>query len=195
MTLKEEFQESCKSLKPDEVVERYLIERTSYFFDQVQDYDEYSFKKDIARLLNVHIRDVVIVGSAKLGFSIKPDVSSAGLYSFTNFDGKKDKSDLDIAVVSSFLFDQEVQNLYDHLDYARNSWEARKDFAKYILKGRLRICFLPSTFNFSKAVKEVQEKYQMAFGRTVNLEIYKSWHYFETYHQQNVLNIHVNLIV
>ncbi|NGM60477.1 hypothetical protein G5B30_00975 [Sphingobacterium sp. SGG-5] len=191
----EEFKKSCIDCNPDEVVERYLIEKPSYFFNNVEKGKEYEFKKDIASILNVHIRDVVIVGSAKLGFSIKPDDSDAGLFHFSPFDGKNGrKSDLDIAIVSSSLFDGEMQNLYNHTGYAKNFWEDRPRFAKYILKGRLAIRFLPEGFKFTKEIKDVQDKYRMAYGRVVNIEIYKSWHYFETYHQQNVRRIQVNLI-
>jgi len=191
----EEFKRSCIDLSADEVVERFLIERSAYFFDHVQTGKEYEFKKDIASILKVHIRDVVIVGSGKLGFSLKPDESHLGYYPFNVFDSKgQGRSDLDIAIISSTLFDNEMRNLYDHTEYAKISWQERSGFAKYMLKGRLAIRFLPADFNFTKDVKTVQGKYRMAFGREINLEIYKSWYYFETYHQQNIKSIHVNLI-
>ncbi|MGK9118040.1 hypothetical protein [Olivibacter jilunii] len=193
----EEFKKSCINYTPDEVVDRYLIEQPSYFFEHIHSPKgkEYEFKKEISKMLNVHIRDIVIVGSGKLGFSMKPDDSFSGLYSFIPFDGKKNKkSDLDIAIISSPLFDREMQNLYDHTNYAKVKWRERDSFTFYILKGRLTIRNLPGEFQFTKAVRDVQEKYRMEYGREVNLEIYKSWHYFETYHQQNVRSIQINLI-
>lgn len=192
----EEFKKSCINLKADEVVERYLIEQPSYFFREIQKGKEYEFKKDIARMLNVHIRDIVIVGSGKLGFSMKPDNSDTGFYPFSTFDNNR-TSDLDIAVVSSTVFDDQMQSLYNHTveeNFDVLSWTNRKDFAKYMLKGRLVIRFLPGEFKFTKSVKEVQEKYRMDYSREINLEIYKSWYYFETYHQKNIRNIHINLI-
>jgi len=191
----EEFKKACIESKPDEVVDRFLIERPSYFFEQIQKDKEYEFKKDIACILGVHIRDIVIVGSGKLGFSMKPDNSNAGLYPFLAFDGNEDKkSDIDIAVVSSLLFDKELQNLYNHTAFAKENWATRSDLAKYMLKGRLVIRFLPGEFQFTKSIHTVQEKYRMEFSRDINIEIYKSWYYFETYHQQNVRSIQVNLL-
>lgn len=193
----EEFKRSCIDCNPDEVVDRYLIERPSYFFEKIGDGHEYEFKKEIAQLLSVHIRDIVIVGSGKLGFSLKPDNSHPGLYPFTPFDGRTSKkSDLDLAIVSSSLFDRELQNLYDHIVVAKEKWvnSARESFSSFILKGRLTIRNLPGEFQFTKDVRSVQGKYRMKYSRDINLEIYKSWHYFETYHQRNVLNIHINLI-
>lgn len=191
----EDFKQSCMIKTPDEVVDRYLIEQPSYFFEYIEKGKEYEFKKEISSILGVHLRDIVIVGSGKLGFSMKPDNSNVGLYPFLAFDGNGDKrSDLDIAVVSSSLFDKELQNLYDHTGYAKETWGTRNDLAKYMLKGRLVIRFLPGEFQFTKSIRDVQEKYRMEFSRDVNLEIYKSWHYFETYHQQNVRSIQVNLL-
>lgn len=196
----EEFKDNCIRHKPDVIVQKYLIEESSYFFDNIIEGEEFDFKKDIANILDVHIRDIVIVGSGKLGFSLKPDSSESGLYLFKEFDYNysnkitEKKSDLDIAIISSYLFDKEIKNLYDHTDYYRNIWVHRNDFAKFALKGRLIIRYLPSDFPLTKEILFVQQKYQQKYGREINIEIYKSWYFFETYHQENIKNIQVNLL-
>ena len=196
----EEFKQNCISSKSDSIVQRYLIENSTYFFNEIETGKEYEFKKEIAIILNVHIRDIVIVGSGKLGFSLKPDDSNIGLYLFKEFDYNyknnlsTKKSDLDIAIISSYLFDKEIKNLYNHTGFYKTKWEDRNSFAKYVLKGKLAIRFLPIDFQFTKEIIEVQEKFKMEFGREINLEIYKSWYYFETYHQENIKNIQVNLL-
>ncbi|MGQ7945636.1 hypothetical protein [Flavobacterium sp. WC2509] len=198
----DDFKNHCINNNSDIVVQKCLIEDTSYFFNEIKVGEEFDFKKDIANILNVHIRDIVIVGSGKLGFSIKPDNSDTGLYLFKEFDHNfkkspnEKKSDLDIAIISSYLFDTEIKNLYNHTNYYNrdNIWAQRNDFAKYVLKGKLAIRFLPNEFPLTKGVLQVQEKYKMSYGREINLEIYKSWHFFETYHQENIKKIQVNLI-
>ncbi len=192
----DDFRKSCNNLEPYEIVDRYLIEKPSYFFEYIRNGGEYEFKKEIAQLLEVHIRDIVIVGSGKLGFSLKPDKVDSRLYPFTIFDGRNEKkSDLDIAIISSSLFDKEMQNLYDHTSVERSKWKHydRDNFSFFIMKGRLTIRNLPKEFQFTKDVRNVQKKYRMEYGRDINLEIYKSWHYFETYHQQNIFTIKLNL--
>jgi hypothetical protein len=190
----EEFKSFCLSNDPEIVVQQHLIEGSSYFFDKVIGGQEFLFKKEIASSLKVHIRDIVIVGSGKLGFSLKPAVAEQGLYLFKQFDFKK-KSDLDVAIVSSTLFDSEMENLYRHTDWYRSFLgRERNDFAKYILKGRFVTRFLPTDFQLSKEIETVQVKYKSSYGRDVNLEIYKSWYYFETYHKNNILSIKVNLL-
>lgn len=198
--LLEDFKKDCLKYKSDVLVQRVLIENSSFFFDEIQLDKEYDFKKDIATILQVHIRDIVIVGSGKLGFSLKPDDSNEGLFLFKKFDYKfnnnlsQEKSDLDIAIVSSLLFDKELKNLYDHTNYYKSTWKDRNVFAKYVLKGRLAIRFLPNDFQLTKGVINVQEKYQREYDRKVNIEIYKSWHFFETYHQENIKHIQINLL-
>ena len=196
----EEFKNHCINNKPDVFVQKYLVENEAYFFHEIRNGEEFEFKKDIAGQLDAHIRDIVIVGSGKLGFSLKPEKDVPGLYLFKEFDHyfklskTNKKSDLDVAIVSSSLFDKEIKNLYDHTNYYNHLWEERTSLAKYALKGRLTTRFLPLSFPLTKEIKSTQEKYQMLYSRTINLEIYKSWHFFETYHQENVKNIQVNLI-
>lgn len=198
--LLEEFKAHCINYKPEIVVQKFLIESPTFFFNTVKEGEEYDFKKEIAGILGIHFRDILIVGSGKLGFSIKPD-SGTPLYRFKSFDHDVDKgvseirSDLDVAIVSSNLFDNEIENLYNHMGYYKDiAWPDRNSFGKYMLMGRLAIRFLPNSFPLTRGVAKVQEKYKMEYGRIVNIEIYKSWHYFETYHRENIRKIQVNLI-
>jgi hypothetical protein len=111
------FKHECMQSRPDTVVQKHIVDGTTFFFDQIRKGEEFDFKKDIAEIIDVHIRDIVIVGSGKLGFSLKPNNSENGLYLYKEFDSnyKEDneleKSDLDVAIVSSVLFDKEIKNL------------------------------------------------------------------------------------
>jgi hypothetical protein len=189
----EDFKQNCIALKSDILVQKFLIENVSHFFDKIKAGEEFDFKKNVSSKLGVHFRDITIVGSGKLGFSIKPEEDTPGLYLFKSFDFKK-KSDLDVAVVSSKLFDNAIRNLYSHTVFYKNVWDNRTSLAKYVLKGRIATRFLPLDFELTKEVAKVQEDYQMKYGRTVNIEVYKSWYFFETYHEQNIKNIQINLI-
>ncbi|MDR6919589.1 hypothetical protein [Chryseobacterium sp. 2987] len=203
MVLLNDFKKECIAYQSDIIVQKHLIEGESFFFREILNQSEFDFKKDISTILNAHLREVVIVGSGKLGFSIKPE-KGTGLYMFKDFDfnynrdNKNEKSDLDIAIISSELFDREFKNLYYHTSYYSESflsiWKDRNALAKYVLKGRLATRFFPSDFRLSKELKDVQSKYQKLYGRIINFEIYKSWFYFETYHEENIKNIQINLI-
>ena len=201
------FKKYCIDLPLDVLLQKYIIDTESHFFQKIEhELDEFDFKKDISENLNVHVRDIIIVGSGKLGFSLKPYISKSkkSFYNFYEFDFKwkqnnyNKKSDLDIAIISSELFDRQFVNLYNESSFYRQEyveeWGKRPDFAKYLLKGRLATRFLPSKFKLSDEIKDVQEKYQIKFGREINIEIYKSWYFFETYHTNNLSNINLNLI-
>lgn len=192
------FIDDCINLRPDLVVQKHLLDGSSHFFNNNPNVDEFLFKKDLANSLNVHLREVVIVGSGKLGFSIKPDKDEPSFYQFNEFDNNK-KSDLDIAIISSTLFDQQLINIYEYTSSYINRaiWNKdtdRNSFAKYILKGWLKPEYTPNLYKISSELQEIQSKYKMNFGRDINIGIYKSWYYFENYHINNIRNINLNLI-
>ena len=192
------FKEDCIKINSEIMVQKYLLEGTSHYFDEVVDADEFEFKKEISFGLDVHLRDIAIIGSGKLGFSIKPDADEPGLFPFRKFDQGK-KSDLDVAIVSNNLFDSQLIRLYDYTSKYVNKeiWKNKSDrnsLAKYILKGWLKPEFIPKGYQISDKIRDVQSTYKMEFGRDINIGIYKSWYYFENYHRGNVKNIQLNLI-
>lgn len=198
------FKKDCLELEEDVVVQKHLIDGSSYFFDTFEQ-DEFQFKKDIARSLNVHIRDIAIVGSGKLGFSLKPDKTYTGYYNFDKFDNafntnsQNKKSDLDIAIVSSTLFDQQLVNLFNYTSqYIKvDIWNERTDrnsFAKYILKGWLKPDFIPKGYEISSEINKMANLYEKMFQREINIGIYKSWFFFENYHLNNIQKIKNNII-
>ncbi len=194
-----DFKKDCLNHSPDFVVQKYLLDGTSYFFDIENEISEFQFKKDIAESLGVHIREIAIVGSGKLGFSIKPDKDEPGFFPFNKFDSKKEKSDLDIAIISNRLFDDQLIRLYEHTSSYVNKeiWNKvkdRKSLALYVLKGWLKPDFKPKEYRISDDIESVQSDYKMKFGRDINIGIYKSWFFFENYHINNVRNINLNLI-
>lgn len=197
----EEFKEDCFSNQTDIVVQKHLIDGSSYFFDEVRKGEEFEFKKDLAKSLGVHIRDIVIVGSGKLGFSIKPDDDNPSFYPFKKFDFDFEKnvankkSDLDVAIVSNNLFDNQLVRIYNHTSrYLNFSGNQKKSFAYYILKGWIRPDFMPNDYFITPEIQSIQDKYKMNYGRDINIGIYKSWFFFENYHQNNINNLKLNLI-
>lgn len=197
------FIEDCKNKKPDIIVQKHLIDGSSFFFREIQSGGEFDFKKDLAKSLGVHIRDIVIVGSGKLGFSVKPDVQFPSFYQFKKFDFdfeqniENEKSDLDIAIISGSLFDKQLENIYEHTkNYTNPDFKGvkTKNFGFYILKGWLRPDLIPEDYSINSDIQMVREKYKIEFGREINIGIYKSWYFFEKYHENNIYNIQLNLI-
>lgn len=202
MTL-EDFKSDCNILSPEIVVQKNLIEGDSFFFKDLEIHEEFLFKKDLAQSLDVHIRDIAVVGSGKLGFSIKPDKDDSRLYEYKSFDhdfnidSNNKKSDLDIAIISESFFDKLLLELYRQSNsYTTDNfiWSNRKSFAFYILKGWFRQDFMPLNFVISHATDLIVKKYEQKYKREVNIGIYKSWYYFESYHRNNIYKIQLNNI-
>lgn len=189
---KEKFIDAVRTKDSGIVVQEYLIDGRIYFFQGLPD-KEYQFKKDFSDCLKVHIRDIAIVGSAKLGFSLKPD---DGRYKLGDF---SEDSDVDIAIVSGSLFERQLDRIYKYTnrygrltDYFR-SMDQVHDFSLYALKGWLRPDMMPVRYRISDAIFEVRNRYMREYNRRVNIGIYKSWYYFEDYHMRNVKRLKVNL--
>lgn len=198
----DEFISACKEEEEEIIVQKFLIEGDCYFFKNVMSdkYEEYLFKKDISQSLGVHIRDITIVGSGKLGFSIKPSSENLLHYEFKTFDSKyhqnpeAEPSDLDIAIISESLFDQQLLSLYEFTNGYHLSYDKCKSFAKYILKGWIRPDFLPPQYSISTKLEDIKKKYKEKYKRKINIGIYKSWFYFENYHKNNINSIKLTFI-
>ncbi|MCD8438671.1 hypothetical protein [Tenacibaculum finnmarkense] len=192
-----QFKNDCLNLDANIVVQKYLLDGSCYFFDAEENRDEFVFKKAIADSLKVHIRDIAIVGSGKLGFSIKPDDNNKGLFLYKKFDNET--SDIDIAIVSNRLFDSQLIKMYEYTSQYTNHehWNEttdRKSFAFYMLKGWLKPNFIPNGYQISTEIEKVTSRYKMKYGRDINIGIYKSWYFFEAYHMSNISKINLNLI-
>lgn len=89
--VKQELESSTTSI----FITKWILEHTPYVFE---DYEtEYiSWRHEIAEKLRIDARDIIITGSASLGFSLNPNKN------FKSFDKK---SDIDISIISHHYFD------------------------------------------------------------------------------------------
>lgn len=134
--MKEIFQNDLEHLSSLKVYRKYILSGSSHILDEDKHYE---LKEEICDNFSIEFTDVILVGSGKLGFSIKPSKR------FVEFD---DNSDIDIAIVSSALFEQVWQEAYS---YKRSAayWPKANDFFKYLADGWIRPDKLPSSKYFS----------------------------------------------
>src|SRR5882757_9909968 len=92
-------------LTAEEIFEKYLIKSPTYFFEKnyrTNPLKENSIKSIVSKAFSVNLNEILIVGSGKLGFSLKPkNLFNEFDLLYTTSKLNKDKSDLDIAVVSN----------------------------------------------------------------------------------------------
>lgn len=139
----------------------------------------YDLRNAVAsHFVSVHPNEVVLVGSAKLGFSIAPD---------QEFQPFGDSSDLDVAIISPVLFDAIWVQLFD---YSRSGalWKRLRPFEEYLFKGWIRPDMLPRDIPlagdwwdfFLGLTNSGQYEYE------VRGAVYRSWHCLECYHIERV---------
>ncbi len=129
------FKEDLNALSSSEIVQKriifgecVIIERNAY----------HQLRAKVGAKFNVHPNEVIVVGSAKLGFSIAPQ---------KRYQHFGDKSDIDVAIVSSALFDSFWKNVYN-LWKEKVLWDTETDFKKYLFQGWIRPDKLPNSKNF-----------------------------------------------
>lgn len=92
-------------------------------------------KQAVAQKFDVQHTDVLIVGSAKLGFSISPQ---------KRWKSFGEQSDVDVAIISTALYVRLWRQIAKIINVDPTfNWEGRRAFQKYHLKGWLRPDALP----------------------------------------------------
>lgn len=160
------------------LVQRYITYGDCYALSN----DEYfALKQQVAQNFKIHPAEVIVIGSAKLGFSI----ASAKRYrEFGN------SSDIDVALCSRPLFDEFWRDVFDY--WARGEqWAELGEFRKYLFRGWMRPDKLPPSNSFTRS-KEWWEFFRnltatRSFGPCkITGALYSDWHYLEAYQQKCV---------
>lgn len=179
-----EFKRDLRSSKPEEVVQKYLFDRSPYYFaDNPQHYID--FRKVICEQFKIHLQNFAIVGSAKVGFSLNP----------TKFgEVFSESSDVDVVLVSEELFQRLWIDLirFQQDEFAYLPYECRKRFneLQYILFwGQVRMDKLPNKFTAAKEWWEFFNRLSKdtRFGpRRVRAMIFKTWKHVSFYYEKNI---------
>ena len=215
MTLQQKIRTDLASdMEIEQLFQKHVVDGTSFFFREfLGNIDqEYELRHEIASILNLSINDVVIVGSAKLGYSVKNS-------QFIKFDGKyektpqnKNKSDIDIAIANKQLFDQQAALIFEisrHFDsewieekwqtnaYYQNGLQGRDavssslyiNYAKYLARGWLRPDYTPNLYIEQIPWKNVTSKWFAKLQRKISIGLYSDWYYLKHYQMDNLINL------
>lgn len=141
----------------------------------------HELKSRVAQKFGIHPNEILVVGSAKLGFSVVPD---------KRYRPFGETSDIDVVLCSSNLFDAFWLDVFDY--WARPElWPELHGFRKYLFRGWMRPDKLPPARSFSRS----QDWWD--FFRRLTVEgtfgpykirgaLYKNWHFLEAYQQKCV---------
>ena len=129
------FQTDISSLDSTQLFRKYILGGNCYVFDEEK---HFRLREEICEYFHVEFNDIVLVGSGKLGFSVK---SSKRYVAFG------EESDIDIAVVSTKLFQQVWEESYLYKKSGAY-WPASKEFFRYLAEGWIRPDKLPTSQYF-----------------------------------------------
>lgn len=165
-----------------DVVRKYTTFGNSYIFDE-ETY--FQLRSQIADHLGIHPSEVVMVGSAKLGFSIKPQKR------YMHFTAE---SDVDMAVISPHLFDVMWQQV---LEYSLSGvyYPKKSEFQEYLFQGWIRPDKLPNHRKF-KTNQDWWDFFRHLtnnYRRKISGGVYKSWYHFEMYQSKAVEKCKIDL--
>lgn len=173
------------SLNHNDIVDRHILFGMPYIFRAEED-KYYSLKREIATEFNVSTSNVIMVGSAKLGYSIAPKKMWRPIH---------DDSDIDMVIISDQLFDlfwRELLNFNINLTYrSEKDQEMYNEFLEYFFKGWLR----PDKFPFKYPSKQkwfdffASISYKEYDKRKVTGAIYRNEHFFKLYHEINIMKL------
>jgi hypothetical protein len=177
----EVFKADLAALEVREVVRKHI---TTGMPAAIHAEQYYELRRDVASHFQLHPNAVVLVGSCRLGFALKPDkryqVADLG-------------SDLDLALVSTERFDSYWEDVFE---YARYDWAWRKTrrfnrFVWYLFNGWIDPRGLPPVPRFKHAKEWAQffDKLMQSrrFGqRRITARLYRTWERLESYQETMV---------
>lgn len=167
------FKEDLNVLSPTQIVRKHIISGECYVLSQDQYFD---LRSAIADYFGLHPNEVLVVGSAKLGFSVAPDKRYCLFH---------DESDIDVVLVSSQLFDETWEYVLSYKQEG-GDWPEYKQFVKYFFEGWIRPDKLPRSelFPFGKKWWEFFQSVTnsgMYGDYKIAGALYKSYYYLENY--------------
>ncbi len=187
----DEFTEILFNFPLERVVQDYLFEGTPYVFRERPE-DLNILYNHLLSKLNFSERNITIVGSAKIGFSLSPDSFPRR---FT------DQSDIDVLIVNEYLFDR-VWTIMLEWNYPRRfrlvnaDWQWSKKRRDELYWG----WFVPDKIRFEglsfpsvlKPLREISTSWFNAFrslsqypelaDRNISGRLYRTWNYALFYH-------------
>jgi|GEM_PF-358976 len=183
------FKSDLSTLPADEVYRRYVLPDTCKGLTEV---DELALRSKIATKFKVDVSNIIIVGSAKLGFTLRHKPKSENIDERPAFSPFSESSDIDIAVVSDVLFDyvwKQCLEFWHTSGYAnsRSYWSSGQSFRDYFFRGWMRPDKLPSEgeYHYKRDWFDFFRR-QLASERaagdyTINAGLYRESYFLETY--------------
>jgi hypothetical protein len=173
------FKQDLKIKKAQDIVHKYI---TCVDCFALEEEIHLSLRQEVGRHYCIHPSHIVVVGSAKLGFSIAPH---------KRYKAFGEDSDIDVVMCYGPLFDAIWSEVYSY--YLREgTWDHLNEFRKYLFKGWIRPDILPPEKSFARS-KDWWEYFRQttASGKFGPYKIcgalYKDWSFLDAYQENCVI--------
>jgi len=187
----------------EQVFQKHVVDGSSYIFTKSLDNVdlEYELRHELAESLGVSIYDVIIVGSAKLGFSLKTENFKEFDSMFLSSKNPRDKSDVDIAIINRRFYDETLEQIFHLTRHFEKKWieqnwkrnvyynrpiDLYKKYSIYLAKGWLRPDFLPDSYSEISPWRKVSDAWYKKLQRKIAIGIYSDWTYLKHYQMDNL---------
>lgn len=191
------IEEIKKDLKEKDIKSfymKYLLRADNWYFENVLRIPKDDiinavddFKMWVSESMDVGFNNVIMVGSGKTGYSFSPEKF---LRPFVDEGTDNEKSDIDIAIISSQLFDlfwKLFRKSYNVTNKRRYNYISRGIYRGYISDSDLMgidDCRKQWSVKSNRATKMLQRK--MYFKHEIHYRIYRDWKDLEEYHIQTI---------
>lgn len=169
------------------IIRKNLLHGTPLIYhDNEETY--FYLKQKVANYFKVSTTKIVMIGSAKLGFSIAPHKL------WNNF---SEESDIDIVVISEEIFDEYWKELLNFNINVKSRSEQDdqkyREFLEYFLKGWIRPDLFP--FTYPKKNEWFEFFKSISYGKYGNYKvagaIFRNEYFFEAYHSRNINKLRI----
>lgn len=176
----------------------YVVQKRAHVFAGGEEgyRDEMAFRAAVAQAVGVSIGEVTLVGSAQIGFSVKPGAPYRSFDELNRKNARAPKSDVDVAIVSRKYFEATHQAVSKFTRNFKNTWETNRyysdaekirsdvkradyNFLAYLAMGWIRPDFAPEGYEFE--FSDVKEAWRKKLRRKVSFAIYRDWSVLEAY--------------
>lgn len=196
----------------ERVFQKHIVDGRNHFFSVIHQHpdSEYTLRHELASSMGISINDVVIIGSAKIGFSVRSTKFDEFDSLFKKTNQKRDKSDIDIAIVNRELFDKINRDIYAvsrHYDmtWIRKNWRVNKfnfrpsnlhqRYALYLAKGWIRPDYMPLIYANSTTWSDICDRWYKILNRRISLGFYSDWHFLKNYQMDNLERLRAEMEV
>ncbi|MBS4067339.1 MAG: hypothetical protein KGZ62_01915 [Sulfurimonas sp.] len=176
------FQNDLDNINKVDIIRKYVLFGRTFLINEEKYYE---LKNEIAHNFNIHPNEVMLVGSAKLGFSFSENLSK----SKSRYRHFSEESDLDIAIVSNNLFDRYWDEIFNKKIQTKFQWKDDKSFKDYFFRGWINPTKIPNDLDIKNDWFEYFRELSNSrkYGEyQINAGIYRNWQFFETYQSSAV---------